>query len=107
MVLAKRAGLENQFQPVVNQAQKTYEDMREIMLRAGTASLSLAVVFHEINLTGFAYSTEHPNRWGRRKNWPWGRPMTSSSCSMDLVISCGVVTFRSTRWHASCSEARP
>lgn len=47
--LAKKNNLSNEVDPLIDKAQKAYNDMREIMLRAGVSSMSLVIVYHEID----------------------------------------------------------
>jgi len=47
--LAKKNGLSFEIDPLVQKAQKAYDDMREIMLRAGVSGMSLVIVYHEID----------------------------------------------------------
>ncbi|GAA1608993.1 MULTISPECIES: ATP-binding protein [Leucobacter] len=47
--LAKKNNLSNEVDPLIDKAQKAYDDMREIMLRAGISSMSLVIVYHEID----------------------------------------------------------
>ncbi|WP_320515986.1 ATP-binding protein [Curtobacterium sp. CFBP9011] len=48
-VLAKKNNLSDEVDPLIEKAQKSYDDMREIMLRAGISSMSLVIVYHEID----------------------------------------------------------
>lgn len=47
--LAKKNDLSNEVDPLIERAQRAYNDMREIMLRAGISSMSLVIVYHEID----------------------------------------------------------
>jgi len=47
--LAKAHGLSQEVDPLIDRAQHAYDDMREIMLRAGVSSMSLVIVYHEID----------------------------------------------------------
>ena len=47
--LAKKNGLSVEIDPLVQKAQRAYNDMREIMLRAGVSGMSLVIVYHEID----------------------------------------------------------
>lgn len=47
--LAKKNNLSSEVDPLIDRAQKAYDDMREIMLRAGISSMSLVIVYHEID----------------------------------------------------------
>lgn len=47
--LAKKNNLSSEVDPLIDRAQKAYNDMREIMLRAGISSMSLVIVYHEID----------------------------------------------------------
>ncbi|MFT2815556.1 ATP-binding protein [Leifsonia sp. A12D58] len=46
---AKQNGLGSDIDPLVQKAQRAYDDMREIMLRAGVSGMSLVIVYHEID----------------------------------------------------------
>lgn len=47
--IAKRHGFADEISPFVKSAQENYDSMREIMLRAGTSNMTLAIVFHEVD----------------------------------------------------------
>ena len=47
--LAKKNDLEREVDPLIDKAQRAYDDMRDIMLRAGISSMSLVIVYHEID----------------------------------------------------------
>ncbi|WAC53417.1 ATP-binding protein [Frigoribacterium sp. SL97] len=47
--LAKKNSLSDQIDPLIDRAQKAYDDMREIMLRSGISGMSLVIVYHEID----------------------------------------------------------
>ncbi|EQM75844.1 ATP-binding protein [Microbacterium maritypicum] len=47
--LAKKHNLSDEVDPLIEKAQRAYSDMREIMLRAGISSMSLVIVYHEID----------------------------------------------------------
>lgn len=47
--LAKKNDLERDLDPLIDKAQRAYDDMRDIMLRAGVSSMSLVIVYHEID----------------------------------------------------------
>lgn len=46
--IAVRHNLVDEFDPLIHKAEKSYRDMREIMLRSGISNMTLIVVFHEI-----------------------------------------------------------
>jgi len=45
---AKKHHLANELDPLINKAEKNYNEMRDTMLRAGLSGMGLAIVFHEI-----------------------------------------------------------
>lgn len=47
--IAKRHGISDEVEPLLAATQRSYDDMREILLRTGVSGLTLAVVFHEID----------------------------------------------------------
>lgn len=47
--LARKNGLSDEMDPLVQKAQRAYDEMREIMLRAGVSGMSLVIVHHEID----------------------------------------------------------
>jgi signal transduction histidine kinase len=47
-VAAKEHQLSKELDPLINKAEKNYNEMRDTMLRAGLSGMGLAVVFHEI-----------------------------------------------------------
>lgn len=48
-LIAKQFGLDKEINPLVARAQQSYNDMRDIMLRAGVSGMSLVIVYHEID----------------------------------------------------------
>ncbi len=46
--VAKKHNLSKELDPLINKAEKNYNEMRDTMLRAGLSGMGLAVVFHEI-----------------------------------------------------------
>lgn len=48
-LLAKKHDLSQEIDPLIDKAQKAYDDMRDIMLRAGVSGMSLVIVYHEID----------------------------------------------------------
>lgn len=47
--LAEKNNLSKEVDPLVKRAQRAYDDMREILLRAGISGMSLVIVYHEID----------------------------------------------------------
>ncbi|WP_197980365.1 ATP-binding protein [Frigoribacterium sp. CFBP 13729] len=47
--LVRTQGMSDQVDPLIDKAQKAYDDMREIMLRSGISGMSLVIVYHEID----------------------------------------------------------
>ena len=45
---AKKHHLSKELDPLINKAEKNYNEMRDTMLRAGLSGMGLAIVFHEI-----------------------------------------------------------
>ncbi|MBM1297546.1 ATP-binding protein [Serratia nematodiphila] len=45
---AKKHNLSSELDPLINKAEKNYNEMRDTMLRAGLSGMGLAIVFHEI-----------------------------------------------------------
>jgi len=45
---AKKHRLSKELDPLINKAEKNYNEMRDTMLRAGLSGMGLAIVFHEI-----------------------------------------------------------
>ncbi|MGP5257769.1 ATP-binding protein [Glutamicibacter ardleyensis] len=48
-VIAKNNGFYEEISPLVDRANQAYNDMRDIMLRAGVSGMSLVIVYHEID----------------------------------------------------------
>lgn len=46
--VAKKHRLSKELDPLINKAEKNYNEMRDTMLRAGLSGMGLAIVFHEI-----------------------------------------------------------
>ncbi|NJZ81593.1 hypothetical protein GO283_01614 [Ralstonia solanacearum] len=46
--VAKKHHLSKELDPLINKAEKNYNEMRDTMLRAGLSGMGLAIVFHEI-----------------------------------------------------------
>lgn len=46
--VAKRHNLSKEIDPLIDKAEKNYNEMRDTMLRAGISGMGLAIVFHEI-----------------------------------------------------------
>lgn len=46
--IAKKHNLSAEIEPLIDKAEKNYNEMRDTMLRAGLSGMGLAVVFHEI-----------------------------------------------------------
>lgn len=46
--VAKKHQLSKELDPLINKAEKNYNEMRDTMLRAGLSGMGLAIVFHEI-----------------------------------------------------------
>lgn len=46
--IAKKHNLSSEIDPLIEKAEKNYNEMRDTMLRAGLSGMGLAVVFHEI-----------------------------------------------------------
>jgi signal transduction histidine kinase/anti-sigma regulatory factor (Ser/Thr protein kinase) len=46
--VAKKHKLSSEIDPLIDKAEKNYNEMRETMLRAGISGMGLAIVFHEI-----------------------------------------------------------
>lgn len=46
--VAKKHHLTKELDPLINKAEKNYNEMRDTMLRAGLSGMGLAIVFHEI-----------------------------------------------------------
>jgi anti-sigma regulatory factor (Ser/Thr protein kinase) len=46
--VAKKHRLAKELDPLINKAEKNYNEMRDTMLRAGLSGMGLAIVFHEI-----------------------------------------------------------
>jgi signal transduction histidine kinase len=46
--VAKKHALSKELDPLINKAEKNYNEMRDTMLRAGLSGMGLAIVFHEI-----------------------------------------------------------
>lgn len=49
VALARKTGIATEIAPLVDRAQKAYDDMKSTMLRAGVSGMSLVVVYHEID----------------------------------------------------------
>ena len=45
---ARRHGLEGEFEPIVAKVERHYQEFRETMVRAGTTTIGIALVFHEV-----------------------------------------------------------
>lgn len=46
--VAKKHNLSKELDPLINKAEKNYNEMRDTMLRSGLSGMGLAIVFHEI-----------------------------------------------------------
>ena len=46
--IARRHGLEAEFDPIIARIERHYQDFRETMVRAGTTTIGIALVFHEV-----------------------------------------------------------
>jgi anti-sigma regulatory factor (Ser/Thr protein kinase) len=46
--VAKKHNLSNEIDPLIDKAEKNYNELRDTMLRAGISGMGLAIVFHEI-----------------------------------------------------------
>lgn len=46
--IAKKHQMSKELDPLINKAEKNYNEMRDTMLRAGLSGMGLAIVFHEI-----------------------------------------------------------
>lgn len=47
--IAEKKGILKELAPTIDRIEKSYEEMRDVMLKAGTAGLNMTIAFHEIH----------------------------------------------------------